>query len=200
MGSELDPTRDGEKAFTDRTRRMLARAVRMRPSTLSGLEPVLRRKEGSFRGSAALLEGWGILRHAPGSTADRVVYAFNSAWSEALNESLRRHAFAEFNDSAELILIPTEDAVAAGDVVAQMAREQRPLWGIRFSPSNFGLLLAFESDVDEHAAVRAYGALRNADVNCALIGVQRLLDADELVAYCRSLSNAAPGPALPPTT
>ena len=200
MGHQLDPAHDREKVFSDRTRRALARALRRRPSTLSGLEPVLRRKEGSFRGSAELLEGWGVLRRAPGSRHDRVVYAFNPSWSAALDASLRRHVLAELSDHAELVLVPTEDLIAAGEVVATWAPTHRPLWGVRFSPSSFGLLLAFESDIDEHSGVRAYGALRNANVNCALIGVERVLDARELVSYCRSLSGAAQGPPLPPGT
>jgi len=163
---------------------MVARVLRQGPRTLAGLEPALRRKEGSYRGSVLKLVEWGVLLQAPGSTPERVIYSFNLAWSDALAAALRRYAFGELAKDAQLLLVPTEDLVSAGSVVATLDERDRPLWAARFSDSNFGLMLAFDAGVDEHAGLRVFNALRNASVGCALVHVQRLLDEGEVPAYC----------------
>lgn len=188
MGTTLDPRQDGDKAFGDRTRRMVAKVLRQGPRTLAGLEPALRRKEGSYRGSVLRLVEWGVVVEAAGSTPDRVIYGFNPAWSDALSAAVRRYALGELSKDAQLILVPTEDLVSAGSVVAAFEGRDRPLWAARFSDSNFGLMLAFDAEVDEHACLRVYSALRKAGIGCALVHVQRLLDEQEVPAYFAALA------------
>jgi hypothetical protein len=195
--SSLDPINDGEMVFGDRTRRMVARVLRQAPRTNSGLEPALRRREGSFRGAVRKLVDWDVLRKAPGSTTNRAIYAFNPAWSAALNDSIRQHDIAQLTEHGELVLVPTQDLIAASRVISRLEEPARPLWAMRFGNSDFGMLLVFESDVDEHAALRAFDALRAERIGCMLVEVRSLLDPSTLITYCESLGVDPSTPSLP---
>lgn len=176
-----DPQSDGPWIFDAHPARLRLALACSEPLDASELAAASQQKDANARTSADKLVDYGVLETVAARDG-RNSYLLSDSWRVAVADARRKASKGRVDPGQLLLLVSRETSPAFYRHVADRdGIDRRMTWATRLpGNSRYGLIVALDEDLDEDAAERFLGELREAGVDCETLKTGRLAGFREL--------------------